>query len=323
MGYLGAGFVADTILRPSDLFPGITHRTVLGDPLSDGDTPPCANNSPIIDAIGGIQNQANGDACTGFEFTEALGMSLVGPGYAESIVLSARDAYRGGRRWGNQLQGLGPTAPLADGGCAPSFVIAAAQADGIALASVMPYDVGALVNDQRTYAAAVDGVPRAPLVVDAFTPIVEPIGDALVRACQQAILPAGGRVSLALYASPSFQSATGAQVLTASLGGPPVNHMVGLCAYATVVSVSGTEGTLAWIDPKTQKPSAITLPFQKAPSVGDVVFLVHNSWGTGWAPLCPVRPGTAFVDTSFLNTTSFQYLVRAKLAAGTPVQRWL
>jgi hypothetical protein len=282
----------------------VSQQALLGNPLLDSEFPPFVDQSSFVSKTGGVRDQARGDSCVGFSFVEAFDAGIVSLGLASTSVSSARGAYRGARRWGNQLMGLGSDAPIADNGTAPSYCIAAALQDGVASEASDPYNDTKLVNDQETLAEAVDGAPKASLVVGAFTPIVAPAGLPLMRAVQQALLLPGTSVWLAVNAGSNFQAADG-KILTVDPG--PVDHMILVIGWFVVQAVTGTTCTLS---------NGMEVGFQVTPNVGDVVPLVRNSYGPGWSAGCPVMPGLSLVDPAFLNGSSFQYAVQMKATAG-------
>jgi hypothetical protein len=297
----GRGFHKDTLLQPSGLSSFVDHRALIGAPMLDGDMPPFVDGTSYIPKTGGVRNQTRGNACVAFFFAEAFDVGLVASGVVSESISSPRAVYRGARRYGNQLQGLPPTATILDVGTAPSYAVAAALQDGVPSEASDPYDDTKLVNDQETLAAAEDGAPKASLIINAYTPIVEPAGPALMRAIQQAMILPGTSVGIVLYAGPNFENADGTKIITAEASAQPNDHMVKLCGWFVVTAVNGTTCTLS---------NGVQVGFMKPPSVGDVVPLVRNSWGPQWAPGSPFLPGTCLVDPSLIASTSFQYAVK-------------
>jgi hypothetical protein len=261
-----------------------------------------AVNSDLIPSYGGIHDQNGDESCVPWEMIEMLGSSLAGQGYQGDKCFSAACAYWGGRAVLRKLLGMPLDSTLYDVGTAPQLVAVAFQDNGVCLESAWPYVAGQQTGTEESTHAAGDAATRKPIVLNAFQPLI--MNGDVVQAIQAALLVRGGRVGLSIYASDAFKVADGSQVLTAQPSPGKVNHYVGIADYYTVISVNGAQGKLS---------NGMTVGFQAAPSVGDIVGTLVNHYGVDWGALCPIMPGTVLVDASFLRQAQFLYTCKAKM----------
>lgn len=300
----GKGYLPDELLHPKDVEYGVPHRQMIGAPVPNGNLPVQEDHNALVDVIG-INDQSDAESCTGWEFAESFGMGLLGQGYTEDPKFDGGWCYTAGRSQGRVLAGMPLQTPLDDAGCSPTLVVDGCRKAGVPTLAAHPYDASKMQGAELDLAGAVDGVPRARLIIDAYSTIEEAPGPALDQAIKQALVSGPGRrVSLAIYASPEFKAASGSRVLSAYPGAGTVNHMVGCCSFFTVVAVDSGVATLS----NTIK---IVAPNAK---VGDVLYLVPNHWGVRWAPANPMGPGRVLVDSSFIYQAAFFGLVDVKVA---------
>jgi hypothetical protein len=308
------GYQPDVLIKPGDIFPGVTHRTMIGALVPSGNLPVQVDNTGLIAATGGIHDQdatqpggvedPNGaESCTGWEFAESFGFACVGSGYEGDAEFAGGFCYTAGRSQGRLLANFPLTTPLLDAGCAPTLVVDGCRKIGVPTLAAVPYDPSKMAGDEISLAGAVDGIQRAPWIVSAYAAIEEPAGDALENAIQQALATIPGcRVSLALFADPSFQQATGAQVLSAGAAGT-VNHMVGIAGYFRVVAVSSTGVATLSNTMQVSAPNA---------KVGDYLYPLVNHWGRQWSPNCPLGAGTVLIDRTRLFQAAFFGILNVK-----------
>ena len=300
------GYLPDTLLLPKDVPYGVHHRAMIGAPVPSGNLPVQCDHNDLVDVIG-INNQAEAESCTGWEFAESFGMGLLGQGYTGDPKFDGGYPYTAGRAMSFKLAGIPITAAgFPDAGCAPTLVVDGCRQMGVPTLAAHPYDASKMEGATLDLAGAVDGVPRARLIIDAYSTIEEAAGPDLDQAIKQGLVSGPGRrVSLALYAGDMFKQADGSRVLSADPNAKTCDHMVGTCSFFTVIAVSNGVATL----------SNLVKVFAPNAKVGDVLYLVPNHWGTGWAAGNPMGPGRVFVDSSFIYQCAFFGMVDVRVAS--------
>ena len=130
-----AGYQPDVLLKPKDLFPDVTHRTMIGGAsVPSGNLPVQVDNTGLIAATGGIhdqdakqpggvEDQAAPRAVQGGSLPRALVSHASVRGTKAMRNFPAALCYTAGRSQGRLLANFPLTTPLLDAGCAPTLVV--------------------------------------------------------------------------------------------------------------------------------------------------------------------------------------------------------
>jgi hypothetical protein len=273
--------------------PAKTHEDLLGAATPRASAmPPSATNSIILPQTGGIRNQQQSPWCTGFTLAESLSYAYVGQ-TGTPIEYSAMCAYMGGKLFENYLAGLPTTAPINDNGAAFNDLLLAAQAQGVCLESLMPFNP-ALLQQKENYVQVADANTRKLRVGECGA--VTGTGQAYINGLCQSLLPyadgkIGRTVPIGIASSyPEFDNADGSTILVAPPTGLSVDHEVELVDYDTVTGVSNGVVTLS--SGKTFADPSSTI------QVGSRCFRLQNHWDL-YTSACDI-PGTVWVAESFM-----------------------
>ena len=278
------------------LLPAKTHEQIRGAATPrTGDLPQSAVNSILLPQTGGVGDQGQWGLCTGKTLAEVMAYAYVGQ-TGLSIQLSGMFAYIGGSLLANQFAGLPNTAPIDANGAEFMNLVLAAQAQGLCLESVMPYNP-TLLSQKENYLAVLDAAQRKIRVgeVGAIDGSLNDQG--YINALCQSLLPypdgkIGATIPTGIASSyPDFDNADGTTILVAPPTSVQTDHEVELVDYNTVTAVSS--GTVQLDNGRTFKDPTGTI------RVGDRVYRLQNHWSEEWAPQSDI-PGTVLVHQSFM-----------------------